>query len=386
MSIVTLQTTTFSAYGGIPAYNRLICRALNELPEAEKGLVLVANDNASDIERSSKELPRLHLQAFNQNRKALTRRFISVALRQEVDLILVGHVNYAPLAWALKSFQPQLRYGVMLYGIEAWQPLTTVRRWAVQKADFLISISEYTRRRAVESNALDSGRVHLLPNALECSETNRSQMEVLASPPGGGARLLSVCRLDQSEQYKGVDKVIECLPELARSVPEVQYTVVGGGTDLERHKSLAERLGVAGRVRFLGFVTDEALDACYRECDVFVMPSAGEGFGFVFLEAMKYGKPIVAARSGGAPEVVQDGLNGKLIEYGNKLELVETLKDLCLHRDKRERLGDGGYRLLQENYTFEHFKQKFADIIRLELPTESARRFSAVRGYCLLII
>ena len=191
-----------------------------------------------------------------------------------------------------------------------------------------------------------------------------------------GTRLLSVCRLEQSERYKGVDKVIECLPELAKSVPDVQYTVVGGGTDLERHRALAERLGVASRVRFLGFITDEALAACYRECDVFVMPSAGEGFGFVFLEAMKYGKPIVAARSGGAPEVVRDGVNGRLVEYGNKHELLEALIDLCLNRNKRESLGDGGYRRLQENYTFEHFKQKFADIIRLESPLQSARRFS----------
>lgn len=374
--IIAIQTTTFGAYGGIPTYNRLICRALNEFPEAEKGLVLVATDNASDIEGPSIELPGLRLHAFNENRVALVRCFLSIALRQEIDLILVGHVNYAPLAWFLKRFQPQLRYGVMLYGIEAWRPLSTVRRRAVQKADFFISISEYTKQRAVESNALDPGRVHLLPNALECAQTKSSQMDVLAMPRRVGTRLLSVCRLEQSERYKGVDKVIECLPELAKSVPDVQFTLVGGGTDLERHRALAERLGIASRVQFLGFISDDELRACYRECDVFVMPSAGEGFGFVFLEAMKYGKPIVAARSGGAPEVVRDGVNGKLVEYGNKRELLEALIDLCLNRNKRERLGNGGYRRLQENYTFEQFKQKFADIIRLESPPQSARRFS----------
>ena len=148
-----------------------------------------------------------------------------------------------------------------------------------------------------------------------------------------------MCRLNQSERYKGVDKVIECLPELAKSVPDVQYTVVGGGTDLERHRALAERLGVASRVRFLGFITDDALGACYRECDVFVMPSAGEGFGFVFLEAMKYGKPIVAARSGGAPEVVRDGVNGKLVEYGNKHELLEALIESVPQSEQAREVG-----------------------------------------------
>lgn len=372
--ILAIQSTTFGAYGGIPVYNRLVCRALNELPEAEKGLVLIATDSASDIEIPSIELPRLRLHGFNQDRVALTRCCLNFALRQQIDLILVGHLNYAPLAWGLKRFQPRLRYGVMLYGIEAWRSLSTVRKRAVQKADFLISISEYTKKRAVAINGLDSERVHLLPNALEWAPTNPSQM-VHAAPRGLGTRLLSVCRLEQSERYKGVDKVIECLPELAKSVPDIQYTVVGGGNDLERHKELAERLGTANRVQFLGSITDEELGACYRECDVFVLPSAGEGFGFVFLEAMKYGKPIVAARSGGAPEVVRDGVNGRLVEYGNKHDLLEALTDLCLNGERRERLGDGGYRRLLENYTFELFKQRFAEIIRLESP-QSARRFS----------
>jgi phosphatidylinositol alpha-1,6-mannosyltransferase len=371
--ILALQSTTFGAYGGIPAYNRLICRALNELDE--NGLVLIATDTKSDIEGPSNEFPKLQLHAFNKNRTALTQGFLSLALNHEVDLILVGHVNYAPLAWGLKRFRPKLRYGVMLYGIEAWRPLSTLRRRAVQGADFLISISEYTKQQAVESNRLQSDRVHLLSNAIECARITPLEADVPASPAEVGTRLLSVCRLDQSEQYKGVDKVIECLPDLAKRVPDVQYTVVGGGNDLERHRALAEKFGIESHVRFLGFIADEALAACYRECDVFVMPSAGEGFGFVFLEAMKYRKPIVAARSGGAPEVVREDLNGKLVDFGNQHQLLEALVDLCLNRDQRERLGEGGYRRLQENYTFEHFKQKFADIISLESP-QSARRFS----------
>jgi phosphatidylinositol alpha-1,6-mannosyltransferase len=370
--ILAVQSTTFGSYGGIPAYNRLICRALNE--SLESGEVLIATDSAANIESASIELPKLRLRAFNQNRVALTRGFLRLALRQEIDLILVGHVNYSPLALLLKSFKPQLKYGVILYGIEAWRPLSSVRRRAVEKADFLISISEYTKEKAVESNRLDFDRFHVLPNALQNTNCSPKNIGFLSST-GVGRRLLSVCRLDQSERYKGVDTVIECLPELVKRVSDVQYTVVGGGNDLERHRKLAEGLGVAGHVQFLGFVSDEVLEECYRECDLFVLPSAGEGFGFVFLEAMKHGKPIVAARSGGAPEVVRDELNGKLVEYGNRHELLKALTDLCLDEDKRERLGSSGYHRLQENYTFELFKRRFAEIIDLESP-QSARRFS----------
>ena len=377
--IIAIQSTTFGAFGGIPSYNRLICRALNELPESEQPIVLIATDSPSDIAEPGLCFPKVQLHAFNHNRVALTRGFFSLALRHDVDLILVGHVNYAPLAWMIKRVRPRVRYGVLLYGIEAWGKLSKVRRRAVQKADFLISISDFTRQKAVAVNELDPGQVHLLPNALHWLPAEPLQISTHKSSPG--VNLLSVCRLDRSEQYKGVDKVIECLPELAKRIPAVQYIVIGAGSDLERHRALAKSLGVNNLVQFLGFVSDDELSVRYRDCDVFVMPSAGEGFGFVFLEAMKYLKPIVAARSGGVPEVVREGVNGKLVEYGDKPQLLESLLELGLNPELRESLGRAGFQRLQDNYTFEQFKQKFAEIIRLESPAQAASKFSPTESH-----
>lgn len=368
--ILSLQTTTFSAFGGIPTYNRLVCRVLNEFGSSH---VLIATDNNSDIEKQDAELPNLKLEAFAQNRLALTRRVVRLGLAREVDLVLIGHVNYAPLGWFLKKLQPRLRYGVMLYGIEAWQQLSPLRRRALQHADFMISISDYTRQKAIQANRLIAERVHLLPNALEAPRVEAIPASD-RSPAIKGTRLLSVCRLDQNEQYKGVDKVIEVLQHVAAKVPDVQYLVVGSGTDLERHRQLAHKLGVADRVHFLGFLSDDALRARYQECDVFVMPSAGEGFGFVFLEAMQYGKPIVAANSGGAPEVVLDGVTGHLVEYGNKKQLAAALIDLCLDSEKRQTLGQSGYQRLQENFTFPRFKQRLIEILLRELSSEAASK------------
>lgn len=367
--ILTVQSTTFSAYGGIPTYNRLVCRVLNEISNGEECRVLIAMDKNSDIEEPSREFPHLRLEAFNQNRLALTLKFIRTVLTRRVDLVLLGHVNYAPLGWLLKKLRPQSRYGVMLYGVDAWRRLPWTKRRALQRADFLISISDYTKQRAVESNALIADQVFLLPNALESIVAEPPEAESSA-PAGAATILLSVCRLEQNEQYKGVDNVIEILPEVARRVPDVRYVVVGGGTDLERHKHLAGKHGVAGRVHFLGVVSNADLLAGYRDCDVFVMPSAGEGFGFVFLEAMKHGKAIVAANSGGAPEVVEDQVNGRLVEYGNKQELAQALIELCLDPEKRSRLGAAGYQRLQERFTFVHFKQKLTEILAAELPAK----------------
>jgi glycosyltransferase involved in cell wall biosynthesis len=386
MSILAVQTTTFSGYGGIPTYNRLICRVLNETGIPDQSHVLVGTDFVKDVEDSASGLPNLKLEGFSGNRLGLSKRFLSLALTKKFDLTLIGHVNYAPLGLLLKQLQPRMRYGVMLYGVEAWNKLSRLRGAALERADFMISISDYTKQRAVETNNLKKDRIYLLPNALEWIEgvgtdpllDDPSNDHLVgpsesAQPRPGSARinLLSVCRLDQYERYKGVDKVIEVLSQVAETIPAVEYTVIGDGTDLNRHKALAESLGVSNRVHFLGSVDDQTLRAAYRDCDLFVLPSAGEGFGFVFLEAMKFGKAIVAANSGGAPEVVQDGITGLLVEYGNKEQLAKALTTLCLNQDQRAHLGLAGYQRLQEEFTFPQFKQTLTEILLRELPATS---------------
>jgi glycosyltransferase involved in cell wall biosynthesis len=242
-----------------------------------------------------------------------------------------------------------------------------MRRWALQQADFIISISDYTKRQAVAINGLDEKRIFVLPNALEW-KSNAAVATVASSSLPLGTRLLSVGRLLKSEQQKGFDTVIKALPAIAKRVADVQYIVVGAGDDLERHKRLAREVGVADRVHFLGIVDEPTLRHCYQSCDIFVMPSAQEGFGFVYLEAMQYAKAVVAARSGGTPEVVEDQITGRLVEYGNEDELAQALVELCLDTEKRTTLGAAGYQRLQERFTFAQFKNKLGEILAGELP------------------
>src|ERR1700682_4447052 len=370
--ILSLQTDTFGSYGGIPTYNRLVCRALNDLNFAGRNCALIAMDDLKAVEPATASLKQLRISAFGGNRVAFAKAALSMALRERVELVLAGHVNYAPLSVLLKLFQPRMRFGVVIYGWEVWEQMPLLRRWSVRQADFLISISDYTKRQAVKINGLREDRISLLPNALEWSEVTTSP-ERQSSPRG--ITLLSVGRLDSSEQRKGFDTVIESLPVVIKRVPDLQYVVVGSGSDLERHKEVALNVGISDRVKFLGSVSEDVLHDCYESCDIFVMPSAQEGFGFVYLEAMKYGKAVVAANSGGAPEVVQDGVTGKLVEYGNKEELARTLIDLCLDQNDRQRLGQAGLQSLQERFTFAHFKETLTEILLKELPAKVVQDF-----------
>jgi len=368
--ILALQTNTFGCHGGIPAYNRLVCRVLNNFGSDDRNHVLIAMDSSQEVVRAAASHPNLRLAAFDGQRLSFAKTALGIAAREPVELVLAGHVNYAPLCVLLKRLRPRMRFGVVVYGCEVWERIPPIRRWALQQADFLISISGYTKQLAVDVNKLRDQRVYLLPNALEW-ETDKDSSDAYSLPQG--TKLLSVGRLDTTERRKGFDTIIESLPFIAQSVPDIQYLVIGSGSDLERHRQLAMMTGVSDRVHFLGAVDEALLRTCYQSSEIFVMPSAQEGFGFVYLEAMQYRKPIVAATSGGAPEVVQDGVTGKLVEYGNREQLAQTIIDLCLDPNMRQRLGEAGYQRLNEKFTFSQFQQKLTDILLRESPPKACK-------------
>ena len=141
--------------------------------------------------------------------------------------------------------------------------LPVVRRRALQRADFIVSVSEDTKQRAAAVNGPLPARTYMLPNALQWDRGEDADPLINVTVPPG-TKLLSVCRLASNERQKGVDTVIEALPGILTRVPDVQYLVVGDGTDLGRHKAVARKLGVANRVHFFGFVDDNALRLYYQ--------------------------------------------------------------------------------------------------------------------------
>jgi phosphatidylinositol alpha-1,6-mannosyltransferase len=362
--ILSLQTNSFGSYGGIPTYNRLVCRVLSGFDSSNR--VLVAMDDQEDVNLAAAAHPNVQLSGFGGSRIRFVIVALQIVARNQVEVLLASHLNYAPVCWLLKLVRPRMKYGITIHGCEAWERIPLVRRWALQRADFILSVSEYTRQQAVKINGLKEERIFVLANALDWTADNAAASpESHALPPG--IKLLSVGRLDATEQRKGFDTVIEALPAIAREVPSVQYIIIGSGTDLDRHKQLARDLGVYERVHFLGNVDEETLRHSYESCDVFVMPSAQEGFGIVYLEAMQYGKPVLAAKCGGSPEVVADGVTGLLTEYGNVPELSAALTRLCSDRGLRANLGSAGKERLNQRFTFDHFKETLVGVLQKQL-------------------
>jgi phosphatidyl-myo-inositol dimannoside synthase len=251
-----------------------------------------------------------------------------------------------------------------------WSQLPSIRRVALRRAHRVVASARYNVERIAAVQGVRRQRIALIPPVLEPSWGGLAVHDAAHDSPGDSARLLSVARLDAQEGYKGIDAVIRALPTIRSRVPRVSYTVVGAGTDLDRLQRLAEECGVADAVHFAGMVSHPDLLREYEHCDVFVLPSTGEGFGFVFLEAMAFAKAVVAFAVGGPLDIVDDGKTGRLVHAHG--ELAAALSELLLDPDVAKAMGTRGRARLEELFSFERYVQRWRELLHGLGPTADA--------------
>lgn len=247
-------------------------------------------------------------------------------------------------------------YLLALYGIEAWRQLSGDRFRALCNATLRLATSAYTLEAVLRANS-GVGPVELLPLCLE-ERPPAGRVDEALLGRAGRDYLLIVGRMAASERYKGHDELLDALPRLAAVHPKVRLVVAGDGNDRSRLEARAAALGLAGRTLFTGFVEEATLAELYRRAAVFVMPSRGEGFGLVYLEAMRAGKPCVAARASAAAEVIADGETGLLVDPVDPERLAAALGPLLADLDLARAMGQAGRRRFEQVYTPGRFQER----------------------------
>lgn len=170
---------------------------------------------------------------------------------------------------------------------------------------------------------------------------------------------LTVLFVGRLEARKGIDVLLQALPEVLSEFPSIRVRILGdnsligpdGNTYQQKFLSQAAGKKYVDRVSFEGRVDDAVLRSAYASCDVFVGPSRFESFGLVFLEAMREGKPVIGCRAGGMPEVIKDGETGVLVTPGNSSELAQALLRLLSSKELRSRLGENARGDFRERFT-----------------------------------
>ena len=114
---------------------------------------------------------------------------------------------------------------------------------------------------------------------------------------------------------------------------------------------------------FLENLSREEIAACYAGADLFALPSTGEGFGLVFLEAMAFAKPVVGAACGGTTDVVEDGINGLLVPPGDAGALARALYGLLSDESLRRELGARGAEIVRQKHGFDAFQAELQSLL-----------------------
>jgi phosphatidylinositol alpha-1,6-mannosyltransferase len=252
-------------------------------------------------------------------------------------------------------------YLLPMYGIEVWRPLEWDRRRALSRATVKFAISRHTLERALPFCPGLAGTA-VLPLALEDRPAEGTVDASLTGRIGRGF-LLIVGRMEASERYKGHDQLLEALPRVLALCPNVRLVVVGDGDDRRRLEEKAAYLGVGSAVVFAGFTSEATLAELYRRCAAFVMPSRGEGFGLVYLEAMRAARPVLAAQGTAAEEIVVHGQTGLLVDPDDRETLSKALARLLRDVGAARRMGWAGRERWEREFGLDRFRERLEPLL-----------------------
>jgi phosphatidylinositol alpha-1,6-mannosyltransferase len=287
--------------------------------------------------------------------------------KSPVPVIFAGHPYLAVPADLMRRFSAHSKTVVVAHGVEVWQALPGYRRRALVRADLVIAPSRFTVEKVIGVQGVAPDKTQriawpLSPSFLQLAEAP-ADLPVPSAFPRKALVILTVGRWANSERYKGADDLIRAVAQLRGIHADLQLVAVGGGDDLPRLRALANTLGIANRVHFLENLTREEIAACYAQADLFALPSTGEGFGLVFLEAMAFSKAVVGVAWGGTTDVVEDGVNGLLVPPRDPGALEQALGRLLGDESLRKQVGRRGAEIVRQKYRFDIFQAELETIL-----------------------
>ncbi len=262
------------------------------------------------------------------------------------------------------------------HGHEVGWSMLPVARSALRRigetTDVVTYVSNYTRGRFAPAFGPRARLEHLPPGVdADRFRPDPAARAELRARYRLGDRPLAVC-VSRLVPRKGQDMLIRAWPEIRRRVDGAALAIVGGGPHAEVLHRLADSSGAGGDVVFTGGVPEAELSAHYAMADVFAMPCRTrgggldvEGLGIVFLEASATGVPVVAGRSGGAPETVRDGETGRVVDGRDLDGIVEAVSGLLGDPQRAAAMGAAGRDWVRREWNWDVHTARLAELLRV---------------------
>lgn len=218
----------------------------------------------------------------------------------------------------------------------------TIERWLGRRTDRLLAVSKRVRHELLDLGIGHPDRFEVLPLGLDLdrfldAEARRGELRGELGYTGREVLVGIVARL---VPIKAHEMFLNVAAALAQRLPDIRFIVVGDGERRAALQALAGQLGIGERVRFLGWRRD--LERVYADLDAVVLTSRNEGSPVSLIEAMAAGRPVVATRVGGVPDLVEDGLNGLLVAADDVAAMARALVDVLTSPDRGRGMGEAG--------------------------------------------
>ncbi len=260
-------------------------------------------------------------------------------------------------------------HGTEFASKKLWERAIT--RWAYSRANGIVSVSEFTKRRMLDMG-IQSSRARVIPNGadegqfypLDCKTTWAFRQKL------GFSNENILLTVGNVSKRKGQDVVIRALPKILETFPNTHYLIVGLPTRKSSYSALADRLGVGEHVHFIGKVKDEQLSAFYNAADIFVMNSRFtddgdfEGYGIAVVEAALCGKPAVVSGGSGLEEAIAADRTGLVVPQNQFEKTAKAILNLLGNAEKRSQMGRQARQRALEQQTWEHRAVQFDDFLR----------------------
>lgn len=217
-------------------------------------------------------------------------------------------------------------------------------------ADYYIAISRKIKEVMVKDGIPDR-RIYVIHSGIDPQRFRTATVDPLLSEFDIKQDEKIVINVAHLAGHKGQKYLVRAIPQVLAKLPHTRFFVIGKGELMEELKALASSLGLKRELVFTGFRSD--VGAFYKAADLYVMCSIAEGLGTAVLDALALGKPVVATRAGGLPEIIEDGKTGRLVAPADPDALAEGIVDLLTHSESANATAKAGQAKVQQSFSIE---------------------------------
>ena len=364
--ILFLTLRVFSATGGIEKVCRVLGKALYDLSlgHSLQFNIMSMYDATADA-AGNPYFPAEHFKGYQIHKG----QFSLAAAREgrHYDTIILSHLNLLPVAIAIKKLNPHTRIYLLAHGIEIWHKLPARYRYMLNACEQLLCVSAFTQQVVQQVHHLPAAKTRVLNNCLDpflaqpAEARQKNPFLAFAGIPAGAQILFTLTRLSSKDRYKGYEKVLEALSALKDQFPKMHYFIGGAYDTKEKDFVMAElkRLDLEQRVTIGGFLAEEDLASFFSQSAIYIMPSSKEGFGIVFVEAMRYGLPVIAGNRDGSVDALAHGKLGLLVDPEDGKAIQNAIAQILAAPENHQ----PDQQLLNDLFSYNTYKDKLKALL-----------------------